>query len=164
VTRLPLKIIIPLLVVIIELLFISLFFQGKNSKADVPNEQYSNPTLSKSVVSPLAFRYLSTLNRGGLKSTKLTNTYFGKIRRIFNRPSSYFGFAYAVAFSIVGEAGPSSILIGNDALKTLSIKDEGNNEIRLNALKVGDTISVVEIIDLSQPNPYLMQSVSIVRE
>lgn len=163
-TRLRLIIVVLGLFISFELLFLTLFFQKKDNTEVVPNEEYVNPTLSKSVVSPLSFRYLSTLNRGGLERAIVTTTYFGTIRKIFNKPSSYFGFGYKVALSIVGEDGPSSILIGNDAFKTLEISDSSNNEIQLNELKVGDTISVVEIVDLSQPNPYLLQQVSIVKE
>lgn len=163
-TRLRLIIIVLGLLISSELLFLTLFFQKKNNTNDVPNEEYVNATLSRSVVSPLAFRYLSTLNRGGLESTIVTNTYSGTIRKIFNRPSSYFGFGYKVAISIVGDDGKSSILIGNDAFKTLDIRDSNNSAIQFNELKVGDAISVVEVVDLSQTNPYLLQQVSIVKE
>lgn len=129
----------------------------------LPNEKFPARSISASVVSPLAFRYLTNLNRGALISTMLTNDYSGKITKIFNSPHSYFTLQYEKALTIEDSDGKSAVLIGKDATHSLEVRDSGR-EIDFNDLIVGDKVSIIEQIDLSKSNPLIGQKILIIKD
>lgn len=150
--------------ILFELIFLGTFKQKMIPVDVLPNEKFPTRSTAKSVVSPLAFRYLTNLNRGALKNILLTNTYSGRITKIFNNPSSYFTLKYEKALTIEDEDGKSAVLIGKDAIRSAVVKDSIGIEIIFNDLIVGDRVSITEQIDLSKPNPLMGQKILIIKE
>lgn len=153
-----------IVVIFFELIFLGTFRQKTISVNALPNEKFPTRSISESIVSPLAFRYLTNLNRGALISTMLTNTYSGKITKIFNGRNSYFTLQYEKALTIEDRDGKSAVLIGKDAARSVEVKDGIGGDIVFNDLAVGDKVSITEQIDLSKPNPLVGQKISIIKE
>lgn len=150
-----------ILLIVFEIVFLTNFKQKKTLIEVLPNEKFIDLSISESVVSPLSFRYLASLNKGALVNSILTNTYYGRIKKIYDAPSSYFAFGYERALSISEKNGLSAVLIGKDALDTIEVKDRNGRDMNFNDLVTGEDVWITEKIDLSQPNPHKGQKISV---
>ena len=146
--------------VLIQFFFLTNHYQEKIRVA-IPKDKYSAVNLPGNFVSILSFHYLFTLNKGSLQQMTINNTYKGIITKIHSKPGVYIGFLYEKAIEIEENNEKNMVPIAKSALQDLLVSDLNGSSIRLEDLKVGDEVEIIEILDFTQIHPLADQKITI---